>query len=135
MARRTIRSATAEAALVLAAVGLAFAAGFAGWVVGHATRSAPAATPSAAATPAAAVDPHVAAGAHDFVNFACAQCHGERGRGGVSPDVPALTNVAQSLTPARLTPIIDHGLGESANPTKPTCRCGVRSSPRGRCRT
>src|SRR5689334_19792702 len=27
----------------------------------------------------------VAAGAHDFVQFACAKCHGDRGRGGVSP--------------------------------------------------
>lgn len=65
------------------------------------------------------VDPHVAAGAHDFVQFACAQCHGEGGRGGVSAAVPALTKVAQQLTPAELRSIIDHGLGESANPTQP----------------
>jgi len=65
------------------------------------------------------VDPHVAAGAHDFVQFACGQCHGERGRGGVSPDVPALTSVAKALTPSELRSIIDHGLGESTNPTKP----------------
>jgi mono/diheme cytochrome c family protein len=67
----------------------------------------------------AAVDPHVAAGAHDFVQFACGQCHGFRGRGGVSPDVPALTSVATQLTPSELRSIIDHGLGESTNPTKP----------------
>jgi mono/diheme cytochrome c family protein len=67
----------------------------------------------------AAVDPHVAAGAHDFVQFACDQCHGELGRGGVSPAVPALASVAQQLTPAELRSIIDHGLGESANPTQP----------------
>jgi mono/diheme cytochrome c family protein len=66
-----------------------------------------------------AVDPHVAAGAHDFVQFACDQCHGELGRGGVSPAVPALTSVARQLTPAELRSIIDHGLGESANPTQP----------------
>ena len=114
-----MQSSTAEAALVLIVVGLAFAAGFAGWAVGHVTRSSPATAPIAAAAPATAVDPRVAAGAHDFVNFACAQCHGERGRGGVSPDVPALTDVAQSVTPARLRTIIDHGLGESANPTNP----------------
>ena len=65
------------------------------------------------------VDPHVAAGAHDFVSFACAQCHGMQGRGGVSPDVPALTSVSKALTSAQLRRIIDHGLGESANPTKP----------------
>ena len=66
-----------------------------------------------------AVDPRVAAGAHDFVQFACARCHGERGRGGVSPAVPALSTAAKELTPAELRSIIDHGLGESSNPTKP----------------
>ena len=76
-------------------------------------------TPTASPTAIAAVDPHVAAGAHDFVQFACAQCHGDLGRGGVSPDVPALTAVAKELTPSELRSIIDHGLGESSNPTKP----------------
>ena len=70
-------------------------------------------------SPGAAVDHHVAAGAHDFVQFACAQCHGEQGRGGIAAAVPALTSVAQTLTPAELRSIIDHGLGESANPTQP----------------
>jgi mono/diheme cytochrome c family protein len=64
-------------------------------------------------------DPHVAAGAHAFVQFACAQCHGEQGKGGVSPDVPSLTSAANTLTTAQLRSIINHGLGESANPTKP----------------
>jgi mono/diheme cytochrome c family protein len=67
----------------------------------------------------AAVDPHVAAGAHDYVQFACAQCHGLQGRGGVSPAVPPLTGVAQQLTPTELRSIINHGLGESSNPTQP----------------
>jgi cbb3-type cytochrome c oxidase subunit III len=67
----------------------------------------------------AAVSPQVAAGAHDYVQFACAQCHGLRGRGGVSPYVPALTQVSKVLTAARLRQIIDHGLGESKNPTRP----------------
>jgi len=61
----------------------------------------------------------VAAGAHDFTQFACAQCHGERGRGGVSTDVPALSQVGKQLTVAQLKQIINHGLGESANPKKP----------------
>ncbi len=61
----------------------------------------------------------VAAGAHDFTQFACAQCHGERGQGGVSPYVPALTPAGKGMTVAQLKQIIDHGLGESANPTKP----------------
>ena len=47
------------------------------------------------------------------------QCHGDLGIGGVSPDVPALTAIGKALTPAQLRKIIDHGLGESANPTKP----------------
>jgi mono/diheme cytochrome c family protein len=66
-----------------------------------------------------AIDPHVAAGAHDFVQFACAQCHGLSGHGGVSPDVPALTSAGRTLTASQLRTIIDHGLGESKNPTKP----------------
>lgn len=111
----------AEGAIVLLAVGLAFAAGFAGWAVGHSTRATRTVTvaESAPASQSGRIDPHVAAGAHDFASFACAQCHGERGRGGVSPDVPALTGVAKELTSARLRTIIDHGIGNSANPTKP----------------
>ena len=76
-------------------------------------------TGTAAAAGTAPVDPHVAAGAHDFVQFACVQCHGDQGRGGVSPAVPALTTVAQNLTPSQLRAIIDHGLGESSNPKQP----------------
>jgi mono/diheme cytochrome c family protein len=79
-------------------------------------RTVTATAPRVATVP---VDPHVAAGAHDFVQFACDQCHGERGRGGVSPAVPALTSVAKGLAPAELRSIIDHGLGESSNPTQP----------------
>ena len=64
-------------------------------------------------------DPHVAMGAHLFVQFACASCHGEQGKGGVSPDVPALTEIGRQLTLTQLSSIINHGLGESANPQKP----------------
>ncbi len=119
--RRRLTDAVAEAAVVLVALFLAFAAGIAGWAVGHSTRQTVTVTSAAGATaiPSTPIDPHVAAGAHDFSVFACAQCHGDRGVGGVDPDVPALTTVAQSLTPAQLRHIIDHGLGESANPTKP----------------
>jgi mono/diheme cytochrome c family protein len=62
---------------------------------------------------------HVAMGAHLFTQFACSACHGEQGKGGVSPDVPALTDVGRTLTVAQLSDIINHGLGESANPQKP----------------
>ena len=64
-------------------------------------------------------DPHVAMGAHVFVQFACSACHGEQGQGGVSGDVPALTDVGRALTVAQLTKIINSGLGESTNPQKP----------------
>jgi len=64
-------------------------------------------------------DPHVAMGAHLFVQFACSSCHGEQGKGGVSSDVPALKDVGTSLTVSQLSSIINHGLGESANPQKP----------------
>jgi mono/diheme cytochrome c family protein len=124
MRKRNISAAAAEGAIVLIAVGLAIGAGIAGWVAGSSSAgaaktvtvgTAPAATSASPAT----VDPQVAAGAHIFVQFACAQCHGEQGRGGVSPYVPALTTVAKTFKPDQLRSIIDHGLGESANPTKP----------------
>jgi cbb3-type cytochrome c oxidase subunit III len=92
--------------------------GFLGWRIGR--DSAPTAAPTeSGASTSAQVSPSVAAGAHDFVSFACAQCHGEQGRGDVSPDVPALTDAGKTLTVEQLRTIIDHGLGESANPSKP----------------
>jgi cbb3-type cytochrome c oxidase subunit III len=107
--------------MVLIVLGLVFVGVFVGWVVGHSTRHTRTVTVAATAATGASghVDPHVAAGAHIFVQFACAQCHGPQGRGGVSPVVPSLTNVSKALTPARLRFIIDHGLGESKNPTQP----------------
>jgi mono/diheme cytochrome c family protein len=104
--------------LVLLSIGLAIAAGIGGFFLGRDTKHVTSTTTSTQPSQAA-IDPHVAAGAHDFVQFACAQCHGEQGRGGVSPDVPALTNVRTQLKASQLRSIIDHGLGESANPTKP----------------
>ena len=96
---------------------LVLAAGLIGWAAGHYSNKTT--TVGAATTSSAAVDPKVAAGAHAFVQFACAQCHGLSGQGGVSPDVPALTTAGKALTVDQLTHIINHGLGESANPTKP----------------
>jgi cbb3-type cytochrome c oxidase subunit III len=98
--------------------------GLIGWFVGHEMASASnsakgAPTTAAGATTAQPVSEQVAAGGHDFVQFACAQCHGEQGQGGVSPDVPALTGAGKELTVAQLEHIINHGLGESANPAKP----------------
>lgn len=112
-------------AILAAGLGVVAAVGLGAWAAGHYTRKTTTVTVSAAASAPTAtvasgpVDPHVAAGAHAFVQFACAQCHGEQGKGGVSPFVPALSQVGKVLTVARLTSIIDHGLGESANPTRP----------------
>jgi mono/diheme cytochrome c family protein len=76
-------------------------------------------TVQAAPPPTSKVSNLVAEGAHDFNQFACAQCHGENGRGGVSASVPALTSAGRTLTAAQLRSIINHGLGESANPKRP----------------
>jgi cbb3-type cytochrome c oxidase subunit III len=112
-------------AVLGAGLALVVAVGLGAWAAGHYTRKTETITVTAAApaapatTPVARVDPHVAAGAYAFNQFACAQCHGIQGKGGVSPDVPALQGVGKTLTVASLTQIIDHGLGASANPTKP----------------
>ena len=71
-------------------------------------------------TPApTAVSALVAEGAHDFNQFACSQCHGLNGHGGVSPAVPPLKTVGKAMSSTELRHIIDHGLGESANPKQP----------------
>jgi mono/diheme cytochrome c family protein len=111
---------TADAASALAvmlAVGLAFAAAFGGYFFGRDSKHSAAAPTTVAAS--VAVQPNVAAGAHVFVQFACSQCHGPQGRGGISSDVPDLAKSATTLSATTLRSIIDHGLGESKNPTKP----------------
>jgi cbb3-type cytochrome c oxidase subunit III len=101
-------------ALIACAVLLGFAAGR--YSRGTSTVIVAGATTTSSSTN---VSPAVAAGAHDFVTFACAQCHGPQGRGGVSPFVPPLSNIKKTLTSEQLSTIINHGLGESANPNKP----------------
>ncbi len=110
--------AIAFAVIALVAVGtiVGFAAG--NWR-GHTTTVTVAGGTTPAPTAAASVSPAVAAGAHAFTQFACSQCHGPQGEGGISPSVPALTSVGKTLTVAQLTHIINHGLGESANPKQP----------------
>ena len=121
MSKRSVPTPVIEGTIFLLFFALLIPAGVVGWVIGHSggKASSGVTTSAASTTVAAAVSAPVASGGHIFVQFACAQCHGPQGQGGVSPDVPALTNVAQSLTPAQLRQIINHGLGESANPTKP----------------
>jgi cbb3-type cytochrome c oxidase subunit III len=117
-ARRNPDSVAAAIVLfVLLAVGVALLGGV---FLGRATKSTSTTTIAepTITVPLQTVDPHVAAGAHDFVSFACAQCHGLDGTGGVSPDVPALKS-AKTLTSAQLKQIIDHGAGLSADPKSP----------------
>src|SRR6478609_11497356 len=90
------------ASIVMISVALAVGAAIVGFFVGRDTKHpnasvAPASTQVAPAT----VDPHVAAGAHLFVQFACAQCHGPQGQGGVSAVVPSLTQAGKQLTAAQ----------------------------------
>jgi mono/diheme cytochrome c family protein len=110
-------------AVIAAAVAVAIAIGVLAYAAGHyGERTTTVTTQSAGPGTTAVVSkvsPQVAAGAHTFVQFACVQCHGFRGRGGVDPAVPALQTAGQSLTVAQLKHIIDHGLGESANPQQP----------------
>ncbi len=94
----------AMSSIVLISVLLAVGAAILGFFLGRDTK--PKTTPTAASTQVApsAVDPHVAGGAHLFVQFACAQCHGPQGQGGVSPAVPALSQAGQQLTAGATSP-------------------------------
>jgi mono/diheme cytochrome c family protein len=109
----------AVAAIALVIVAVAVTA----WLVGRDSASSATTiiqrTSPAPGTKTTTVSNNVAAGAHDFVQFACAQCHGIGGAGGVSPDVPALNTLGTAFTAQQLTTIINNGLGASANPTKP----------------
>ena len=121
---RSQREARILPAVIGAGVAVAIAVGVVAYAAGHygertKTVTTQAAGANAKAVTVASVSPQVAAGAHTFSQFACAQCHGLQGQGGVDPAVPALTTVGQSLTVAQLTHIINHGLGESANPSQP----------------
>ena len=111
-------------AVIAAGVALAIAVGVVAYAAGHYGERTKTVTtqgtgPGTTSATYPKVSPGVAAGAHTFVQFACAQCHGMQGRGGVDAAVPALKTVGNSLTVAQLTHIIDHGLGESANPKQP----------------
>jgi mono/diheme cytochrome c family protein len=105
--------ALAVTAIALTMLGVALAAYWGG------KNNASTTTETAPAVSYPAVTPEVAAGAHAFLQFACAQCHGDRGVGGVSPDVPALQQLAPTLTVGQLTGIIEHGAGVPDNPDRP----------------
>ena len=92
---RRVRSSTMRPGVALGAVlaVLALAMGVGAWAShgSHQTAAAPTRLTGK-------IDPHVAAGAHDFVQFACAACPESLGRGGASPYVPALSGIGKSLT-------------------------------------
>jgi mono/diheme cytochrome c family protein len=121
--RGSRREARILPAVIGAGIALAIAVGAVAYAAGHYGERTKTVTQVGGATTSnqafPKVSPAVAAGAHTFVQFACVQCHGFRGRGGVDSAVPALTTVGRSLTVAQLTHIINHGLGESANPKQP----------------
>lgn len=109
-------------AVIGAGIAVAIAVGAVAYAAGHygeRTKTVGAQSSVGTSSSYIKVSPQVAAGAHTFVQFACAQCHGPQGSGGVDPAVPALKTVGHSLTAAQLAHIIDHGLGESANPKQP----------------
>ena len=110
--------ATTEAILVIVVLLLIAAAGVIGVYIGRQTDTSSSSSATSTTT-TVNVDPAVAAGAHTFTAFACAQCHGLNGKGGVSPDVPALTDAAKTLSEAELQTIINKGLGVSSDPKKP----------------
>ena len=105
----------AVAAITVVVIAVALAAFWSG------RNSAPAPTASSQPAPGrpAPVSQEVAVGARAFTQFSCAQCHGPRGDGSVSADVPGLQAVASTLTSQQLTQIIEHGAGVSSDPTKP----------------
>jgi mono/diheme cytochrome c family protein len=107
--------AVAVAAIVLVMCGV----GAAAYYAGRDNRAGAPPGGGSSGTETAAVPEDVALGAHAFVQFACAECHGDQGAGGVSPYVPALRDVAPDLTVAQLTATIEHGAGISKDPTRP----------------
>jgi len=121
---RPQREARLLPAVAVAGIALAIAVGAIAYAAGHygeQTKTVTVAGPGGGTTTPSypQVSPAVAAGAHTFTQFACAECHGMQGKGGVDPVVPALSSIKQSLTVGQLTEIIDHGLGVSSDPKQP----------------
>ena len=67
--------------LLVGLVALLLAAGFIGWAIGQGGGTS---DDHCRRFGLGSIDPHVAAGAHDFVQFGCAQCHGELGEEGLA---------------------------------------------------
>ncbi len=77
-----------------------------GWIIGNSTSSSSSSTANLSAT----VNPTLAQGGHNFVNFACAACHGMQGKGGPDPAVPVLTSVGSTMSQAQIESIIADGV-------------------------
>lgn len=110
MRRGRVPEAVAEAVIVLLALGLAFAAGVVGWVVGHETRPAgtAAVTATGAAAPAGHRGPNLPVavigdpvqGAQLWEQKRCADCHSYNGKGGT--DAPPLDFMKGHLSAAEI---------------------------------
>jgi mono/diheme cytochrome c family protein len=98
-------------AILVVIVVLAVIAVGVGWLIGNSSSSS-----SSGPNLSATVNPTIAAGGHDFVNFACAACHGMQGKGGPDPVVPVLTTVGTALSTSQITNIITYGLGQQPVP-------------------
>jgi len=75
--------------MIAALVILAVVAIAVGWIIGNATSSS-----SSSADLSAKVDPTTAQGAHYFVSFACAACHGTAGEGVWATNAPRLAGMS-----------------------------------------
>ena len=103
-------------------VALVAVAAVVGWAAGHytnRTKTIGSATTSAAGAVGTSVDPKVAAGAHDVRPVRLRPVPRLQRRRRRLPGVPALTSAGKPLTVGAAAHIINHGLGESANPKKP----------------
>jgi mono/diheme cytochrome c family protein len=91
--------------MIAAIIILALVAIGVGWIIGNSTSSS-----SSGPDLSATVNPTTAQGGHDFVNFACAACHGMQGQGGPDPSVPKLTTVGTTMSQAQIESIIADGI-------------------------
>jgi mono/diheme cytochrome c family protein len=99
--------AVAEAALMLAVLGLAFVTGAAGWVIGHYTAESNVKTVTVGSAPAPTTAPagNVGAGKQVFASASCGGCHtlaASGSRGTVGPNLDQ-RKPARALVVARVT--------------------------------
>jgi mono/diheme cytochrome c family protein len=110
--------------IIAAIVIIALVAIGVGWIIGNATGGG-----SSSANLSAQVDPTIAYGGRLFVSFACAECHGMQGKGGVDAAVPPLNTIGNTMSPTQIATIIEDGVpgkvtpsGGTTGPYMPTWR-------------